>query len=200
LPTRPDLRLQLLALAERDLTTRERLAKDGSLFEGYHPEMQALHEENAAALDALVGRHGWPTTELVGADGAEAAWLIVQHAISLPEFCRRGLALLRAAAENGALPKWQPAYLEDRIRSLEGRPQLYGTSFDWDDEGLMSPLPIEDAANVDERRAAVGLGPVDEAVARHRRDSASEPRPRDLARRRAGMEAWASKVGWRRSV
>ncbi len=184
-------------MVERDLAVRTRLASDGSLFGGYHPEMQAVHEENAAKLAELVDSHGWPTIELVGEDGVEAAWLIAQHAISLPGFCRRCLAELERAAEAGGVPKWQPAYLEDRIRWLEGRPQLYGISFDWDEQGLMSPTPIEDPEGVDERRAAVGLDPVAKATARHRAGSADEPKRADLAERRAEMDAWARKTGWR---
>ncbi len=184
-------------MARRDLAERARLASDGSLFGGYHPEMQAVHEENAAKLADLVDSHGWPTIDRVGEDGAEAAWLIAQHAISLPGFCRRCLAELKRAAEAGGVPQWQPAYLEDRIRWLEGRPQLYGTSFDWDERGLMSPTPIEDPEGVDARRAAVGLDPIGEAAARHRADSADEPKPADSAERRAKMDAWARKTGWR---
>jgi hypothetical protein len=192
-----DLRRRLLAMAELDLAVRERLASDGSLFDGYHPEMQAVHEENAAELTELIDSHGWPTIEQVGEDGAEAAWLVAQHAISLPAFCRRCLAELKRAAEAGGVPRWQPAYLQDRMRWLEGRPQLYGTSFDWDEQGLMSPAPIEDPDEVDERRAVVGLGPLAEATGRHRAGSADEPKPRDFAERRAEMDAWARKTGWR---
>lgn len=191
------LRRQLLAMAARDLETRERLAADGSLFNGYHPEMQAVHEANAAALARLIDRHGWPTHALVGEDGAEAAWLVAQHAISRPDFCRRCLVELRAAAAAGAVPAWQPAYLEDRIHVFEGRPQRYGISFDWDEQGRMSPHAIEEPESVDQRRAAVGLGPLSAAIERHRRDSASQPRPADLARRRQEMDAWAREVGWR---
>lgn len=184
-------------MAARDLETRERLAADGSLFDGYHPEMQAVHEANAAALAGIVERHGWPTELLAGKDGAEAAWLIAQHAISLPDFCRRCLGELKAAAEAGAVPRWQPAYLEDRIRLFEGRPQLHGTNFDWDEQGLMSPNPIDEPEGVDERRAAIGLGSMAEATERHRRSSAAEYRPADLTKRRHEMDAWARKVGWR---
>lgn len=191
------LRRQFIAMAERDLTVRERLARNGSLFDGYHPQMQAVHEENAVALGVLIDRHGWPTVDLVGEDGADAAWLIAQHAISLPDFCRHALVELTRAAEAGGIPSWQPAYLEDRIRSLEGRPQLYGTSFDWDDQGLMSPTPIEDPERVDERRTAVGLGPLAEAIARHRAESADERKPANLADRKGEMDVWARKTGWR---
>ena len=192
------LRNRLLALIGEDDRVRSRLAADGSLFEGYHREMQAVHEANASALKAILAEHGWPTEALAGADGAEAAWRIVQHAIGLPDFQRTCLARIEAAAAAGEIPAWQPAYLGDRIRTFEGRPQLYGTQFDWDEQGLMSPLPIEEPENVDRRRAAIGLPPLAEATAHQRRGSAAEQRPQDLAARRREMEEWAVKTGWRR--
>lgn len=188
-----ELRDGLLALAAKDERVRARLAADGSLFQGYHPEMEAVHLANAAALETILAEHGWPSEALAGADGAEAAWRIVQHAIGLPDFQRRCLALQREAAGRCEIPAWQPAWLDDRIRSFEGRPQLYGTQFDWDEDGLMSPLPIEEPEKVDERRSALGLPPLAEAIARHRRESGTEP-PRQDRRERA---LWLVKTGWR---
>lgn len=190
------LKQSLIGMARRDLETRQRLADDMSLFGGYHPDMQAVHEENAAILDGIVQECGWPTSDLVGDDGAEAAWLIVQHAIGLPEFQRRCLELLKEAATAGSIPSWQPAYLLDRILTFEGKPQVYGTSFDWDEEGLMSPRPISDPAAVDERRAAVGLPPLAEAIDRHRAKAESEPKPTNYTERQQSMKAWAKSVGW----
>jgi hypothetical protein len=191
------LQQRLVELARRDSETRDRLVTDGSLFGGYHPEMQAVHEANAAELREIIRRHGWPTERTVGADGAEAAWLIAQHAIGLPEFQLFCLAQLERAADQGRVPKWQSAYLTDRIRTMEGRPQIYGTQFDWDDSGEMRPLPFEEPDGVDVRRAAVGLPPLAEAEARQRRAAAAEPKPTDPAQRRRRMDAWARQVGWR---
>lgn len=36
------------------------------------------------------------------------------------------------------------AMLEGRIRCNEGKRQRYGTQFDWDKDGLLSPHPIDD--------------------------------------------------------
>ena len=191
------LRQLLVSLAQRDLETRQRLAADLSLFDGYHPEMQAVHEENAAILDRVIQEHRWPTASMAGDDGAEAAWLIVQHAIGLPEFQRRCLILFNEAAAAGSVPAWQPAFLLDRILSFEGKPQIYGTSFDWDEEGLMSPRPISDPASVDDRRAAVGLPPLAEAIAQHRIRSEQEPKPISYPERQRSFHAWAKSVGWR---
>lgn len=190
------LEQRLIGMARRDLETRQRLADDLTLFGGYHPDMQAVHEENAAILDGIIQEHGWPTSDLVGDDCAEAAWLIVQHAIGLPEFQRRCLELLKDAATSGSSPAWQPAYLLDRILTFEGKPQVYGTSFDWDEEGLMSPRPIADPISVDERRAAVGLPPLAEAVARHRAQAENAPKPGSYAERQQSMKTWAKSVGW----
>ena len=50
----------------------------------------------------------------------------------------------------------------------EGREQLYGTQMTAEAGEDPAPWPIEDAAHVDERRAGVGLGSLDEYVARFR--------------------------------
>ena len=191
------LRKLLISLSARDFEMRQRLAADESLFDGYHPEMQALHEENAAVLDGIIQKRGWPTSALVGEDGAESAWLIVQHAIGLPSFQRRCLQLLQEAAAAGSIPPWQPAFLMDRILIYEGKSQIYGTGFDWDEDGMMSPRAIADPASVDERRAAVGLPPLAEAIARHRAQAEKEPKPPSYSERQLSMEKWAKSVGWR---
>src|SRR5262245_25282419 len=157
----PELRAELLAMAEEDQRVRAELAADGSLFDGYHPRMAEVHRQNAARLSALLDQHGWPGAAVVGEDGSAAAWLVLQHAIGDPPVMCRGLELL-ARLEPGTVDPVQLAMLEDRIRAFEGRPQRYGTQYDWDDRGQLSPLPIEDPGSVDDRRRAIGLGPLEE--------------------------------------
>ncbi|MGD9210649.1 MAG: hypothetical protein PVI90_07725 [Desulfobacteraceae bacterium] len=48
------------------------------------------------------------------------------------------------------------AYLTDRVLLAVGNKQRYGTQYRIVD-GKPKPLPIEDEANVDQRRARVGL-------------------------------------------
>ena len=195
----PTLRDELLAMAAADRRLREALAADGSLFAGYHPEMAALHRRNAGRLAVILDAHGWPGVGLVGAEAEEAAWLVAQHAIGDPALMRRALTLLEAAAVAGDAPVAQPAFLTDRIRTLEGRPQLYGTQFDWDAAGELSPLPLDDPPGVDERRRRVGLEPLGVRTAtlrgRARRDG--ERPPADRAGRQREMDDWAMAVGWR---
>ena len=194
-----DIRHQLLAMAEEDLRVRTELASQGSLFDGYHPRMRAVHDANATRLWTILRQFGWPGAPRVGPDGAKAAWLIVQHAIAQPAFQREALEALRQAGARGEVPAIQPAMLEDRVRTLEGRPQRYGTQFDWDGSGALTPLPIEDPEGLDERRRAVGLEPMEEAM-RVRREAAAaegERPPSDWSARRLHMDEWLREVGWR---
>jgi hypothetical protein len=161
--------------------------------------MAEVHRQNAKRLDEIVSQYGWPDEAVVGKDGAEAAWRIVQHAIDQPDFQRRMFARLLEAAAEGRIERWQPALLEDRMRALEGRPQKYGTQFDWDENGQLSPYPeIEDPSIVNELRASVGLPPLEQAIAGHREavKGSGEPIPQDVKKRRAEMEEWARSVGW----
>jgi hypothetical protein len=189
---------RLIAMLALDTSVRTRLAASGALRDGYHPEMQAVHEANASQLDGLL-QGVWPSRGDVGEDGQEAAWIIVQHAIGRPEFQRRYLAILRAAADAGRANRQHAAMLEDRISILEGRRQRFGTQFDWDEAGQMSPAPIDDPDAVDTRRAPMGLEPLADAIARHRAHALNENArpPADHARRTIEFEAWARTIGWR---
>jgi hypothetical protein len=142
----------------------------------------------------------WFGKSIVGEDGAEAAWIIVQHAISLPELSRRMLPILRREAEKDEVPLWQTAFLDDRIRSFEGKPQLYGSQFDWNERDAMSPNEIFEPENIDERRAAIGLAvPYSEYIKEHNEAvrKAGEPVPQDLEKREREFLEWARRVGWR---
>jgi hypothetical protein len=193
------LREELLEMKRRDLDVRAALLQAGELFDTYHPRMEAVHRAHAERFAAILDEHGWPRRSLVGDDGAEAAWLVVQHAIGAPALQRRAHNLLAGAVAAGEAEPWTLAYLDDRIRTFEGRPQRYGTQFDWDDEGKLSPLPIEDPDSVDDRRAELGLEALDRRV-RELRDRAAregERPPTDRPARRRQFDTWLQEVGWR---
>jgi hypothetical protein len=194
-----ELARELAEMAEEDQRVRAELAWDVHLFRGYHPRIAEVHSRNAERLGEVIELHGWPGRTLVGDRGARAAWLILQHAIAFPQLMRSGLELMREAAARREASAAEVAVLEDRIRVLEGRPQMYGTQYDWDDHGEMSPLPIEDAGKVDERRLAIGLPRLGEGTRRVREGALAvgERPPADLGQRRQESETWARMVGWR---
>lgn len=196
----PDWPAQIIAATRRDMETRARLAQSGALFNGYHPEMEAIHLENAALLERVIeALGGWPVRSKYGDETAGAAFLIVQHAISRPDFQRRALALLLEAAAQNEINVLDTAYLSDRIAVFEGCSQLFGTQFDWDANGQLSPAPCADEALLDERRASIGLPPIAETIGAMRANAAEsgESCPADVAQRRADFDAWTRRVGWR---
>ena len=160
--------------------------------------MRKLHQRNAAWLQAILDAHGWPGIHLVGKDGAEAAWRIAQHAIALPHFQRRCLKLLQSAVARGDAEAQHAAYLDDRIAFNERRPQKYGTQFDWDERGQMSPVPVDDFKAVDRRRRALGMTPFAEHIAAMRESwkQSNEKPPSDWHARQREIDAWARQVGW----
>ena len=89
--------------------------------------MAAADADNLPWLRQVITDVGWPGKSLVGEDGAQAAWLLAQHADRDPAFQRRCLDLLTAAVERGEATAVQQAYLTDRVLLHEGKPQEYGT-------------------------------------------------------------------------
>ncbi len=187
------LKRELLALQARDLRVRSELAADGSLFEGYHPRMEDVHRANAEALRAIIGAHGWPDEALVGTEGAEAAWLVAQHAIAEPDFMRECRRLVDEASLAGRVPRWQFAYLDDRIRTFEGKPQRFGTQVDLTPDGPALNA-LDDPDQVDARRREAGLGSIDASLSRLR--DAPLPTRDEYAIRQAEGNLWRKNVGW----
>lgn len=174
--SQPQLRVELLDLFRRDQRIRKELislvnkypAKPGETYsEQAMPkalEARAMDAESADFLEQTIEQSGWPTFDQVGKDGAEAAWLIAQHADARPVLQARALELMTAAAAKGQADPAKLAYLTDRVRVASGQKQRYGTQFTSDSEGVERPYPVEDGEPLDLRRAKVGLPPMTHAA------------------------------------
>ena len=190
-----ELRFQLLGMKAEDLRVRQELLDSGELGGAYVPRMEAIHVRNAARLRALIAEHGWPSEDIVGKDGAEAAWMIAQHAVGEPEFQRHVLKMLQDCAADGCIPAWHAAYLEDRIAMHEGRPQRYGSQ--WMDDprdGRLRPWTLADPEHVNELRASVGL-PALHPIPELGPELSAEHRQRIKATARWWRE-WLASKGW----
>ena len=132
-------------------------------------EWQRVDDDNTRWLDDLLTARGWPGRTLVGEDGAQAAFLLAQHADHAPDLQRAFLDSLRDAVTTGEASLAHLAYLEDRVRVHAGQPQLYGTQFTVT-SGNFGPYPIDDPLRLDERRAAAGLEPFADYEARMNAD------------------------------
>ncbi len=190
-----ELRCELIAMRAEDMRVRAELAEANELGGAYVPRMEAVHVRNAARLGELIDQHGWPAEDIAGKDGAEAAWLIAQHAIGRPEFQRRALRLMHDCAIESRIPAWHAAYLEDRIAMYEGRPQRFGTQ--WIDDprdGRARPWRIADAGRIAELRAGVGL-PGLHPIPEPGPDLPAD-RQEEIRENHRWWQAWLASKGW----
>ena len=193
-----DIAERIIGLKKADLELREKLVQNGQLGKGYNEAMEQLHNSNANVLNEIIDTIGYPTIDKVGKEAHEAAWLVIQHAIGQPGFMKKCAKLLsNAAGENKAALR-NLAYLTDRIAVFEGEPQLYGTQFDWDENGTLNPNPFDDLTKVNQRRKSIGLNTLEEQTAIIRRQAKNENHlpPADLEKRRQEFEKWRKRVGW----
>jgi hypothetical protein len=178
----PELRKELLEMEKVDQAARgewlQMLARHGisvapgkriedpkamKVFQEETEKLAKVDHRNRARLVRIIERHGWPGATLVGKDGAQAAWLIVQHADHDRDFQRSCLGLMEKARA-GEVEGKHIAYLTDRILVGEGKPQKFGTQL----RGDFKPHPIENEATVDARRKALGMPSMAEYVKRAR--------------------------------
>jgi len=185
----PELRAELMRLVKDDQKIRgefnkfrrehglfgidnkslnEKLDKDSALKKGFQDlalQMQQFDDGRLVRMKEIIAKYGWPGRSLVGTEAATAAYLIVSHAV-------RDVAFKRSALE--AMKKLPPCEVEntqlgsltDRVLLAEGKKQLYGTMIFVKPDGTFAPNPIEDEANVDKRRAELGLQPLAEYIRR----------------------------------
>jgi hypothetical protein len=189
---------EVIRLMQRDIDTREKLIKGGILQETYNSAMRKVHNENASRLEEIFNTIGIPTVEKVGIEAYKACWFIVQHSIEHPEFMKRYKAALKDIAKQSKIYQVDLAYLSDRINFFEGRPQKYGTQFDWDDNYEMSPYEFDSLEKVNVRRKSLGLNTLQQQIIimrKHILVTKQQP-PKNIARKKAEFIDWKKDVGW----
>jgi len=147
------LRLELLKRVQTDRAIRWELIAKG-ISDEISARMRAIDEDNTTRMKAIVQQYGWPGPELVGKDGSQAAFTLVQHADLA--FQKEMLPLVKRAYGAGGLSGNNFALLQDRVLVRDGKPQIYGTQLNYTGPEVI-PYPIEDEQNVDRRRAELGM-------------------------------------------
>jgi len=162
---KPALRAKLLQRVKADQAIRNEMIQKGA----DHPDqsilarMEVIDSANTKLMKGIIRQYGWPSQKLVGHDGTEAAFLLVQHGDLVLQ--KEAMPSVKKAYEAGELSGQDYALLLDRVLVTEGKPQVYGTQAKrFDQWNGREPVfePIEDEANVDKRRAEVGLFPMSE--------------------------------------
>jgi hypothetical protein len=188
----------IIGLQNSDLELREKLIQNKTLGVGYNKEMEKLHIQNADILNGIIETIGYPSINKVGLEASNAAWLVIQHAISKPAFMKKCVVLLKNLTKKDKTYSKNFAYLSDRIAVLQNKPQLYGTQFDWDEKGELSPNIFDDLKKVNERRKSIGFNTLEEQteIMRNQAKTDNQLPPKDFEKRKQKIEDWKKSVGW----
>jgi uncharacterized protein DUF6624 len=112
---------------------------------------------NQQILKALIPATGWFKVSTDGERATLAAFLIVQHAGNDPQLMRDTLPRLKTAVDAGEASAQWYVLLFDRVAvEFDHKPQRYGTQLNCV-QGKWQLEKVDDPANLDARRKAVGL-------------------------------------------
>lgn len=171
-PSMPALAKELETIGELDQKYRQMLDSVQGNFGWNSKEMDQLRNimirtdsANTARVCEILDAKGWLGSKEVGANGNSALFLVIQHAdMNIQE---KYLPMMREAVKNGMARGADLALLEDRVLMRNGKKQIYGSQLRTDPEtGVTYFFPIEDVDHVNERRAAVGLEPLEDYARR----------------------------------
>ena len=188
-------------MRDLDLQVRQSLLESGELSKGYNKQMEAVHLKNANRLNEIIQEIGYPNEKKVGKSASEAAWLIIQHAISLPGFMKGCLKLAEVESQNGNISPINVAFLKDRISTFENRPQSFGTQFEFDEKGNLQPYKLDESIEtVNERRQALGLNSIEERLDELKRENdkyaPAKKTITEIKREKLEFENWKLSTGW----
>lgn len=155
----PQLQMELLEMSENDQAVRMELIHtvDAKARAELIQKATEIDDFHSIRLKEIIALYGWPGYSRVGPEGSQAFWLLVQHTPDLL-FQSQCLEFLEDAVLNHEASPIHLAYLKDRVYVRAGKNQIYGTQVKED----LTFHPIEDEEHVDERRAAIGLPPLEE--------------------------------------
>lgn len=130
---------------------------------------EQLVQEHTARLKDIVDEYGWPGKRLVGFDGAHAAFELLQQTGD-KAFRARALALMQKLPR-GQVDADDFAITTDRVAIEQDRAQVYGTQIacNFDDGTIEIVGGVADNAALNQRRAEIGLPPLDADLADARR-------------------------------
>ena len=147
-PSHPELRAQISELLKEDQAVRER---DGFDLR----KMEQADRRTAGPLKAIFDRYGVPTYDMVGVQAAKDFVVMAQH--QPREFRLAVLPKLKANVDAGQADPGTYAMVYDRTQRDQGKNQLYGQQLECATGKALDVAPIDDATNVNVRRAELGL-------------------------------------------
>ena len=166
---------------------QENYGRDSEEYRAHWELIQKQDSVNLIKVEKILDEHGWLGWNQIGRKANAALFLVIQHADI--ETQEKYLPMLRKAVKKGDAPPADLALLEDRVALRQGKKQIYGSQIGMDQKtGEYYLSPLQDPDNVDERRAEVGLGPIQEYISHWDLTWDAEDYKKKLAEMEAGED------------
>lgn len=128
----------------------------------WEAKKDSIYRTHKIRLEEILNKYGYPGFDLIGEQGEGDYWVMAQHSDFDPVFQERVLKLLKIEVDRKNANSRNFGLLTDRVRLNTNRKQVYGTQTTYVKEtGQAIPLPLEDSLSVNERRASIGLEPIE---------------------------------------
>ena len=125
-----------------------------------YSQLVMVETANVVLLGDVIAERGWPRISDVGSYAATKAWQIAYNTSDLA-FQVEALRAMEPLLEAGEVEKRDYAMLFDRVNFFTTGRQRYGT-LQRCEGGRLLPEPVEDEAELDRLREAMGLVPMAE--------------------------------------
>ncbi|NJW51955.1 DUF6624 domain-containing protein [Salinimicrobium oceani] len=142
---------------------QEKYGRDSEEVKEHWELINKQDSVNLIKVEQVLTKYGWLGADLIGRNANSAFFLVIQHADL--ETQEKYLPMLREAVQKGAASPPDLALLEDRVALRQGKEQIYGSQIGRNQEtGEYYVSPLMDPENVNQRRAEVGLGPIEDYI------------------------------------
>lgn len=138
----------------------EQYGRNSNEMKAHWDKIRYADSVNLIKVKEILDARGWLGSNVVGGKGNTTLFLVIQH--SDQETQEKYLPMMREAVKNGNARGSSLALLEDRVALGKGEKQVYGSQIGRDeDTGEYYVLPMIEPEKVNERRASVGLSPIE---------------------------------------
>ena len=118
---------------------------------------------NLVKITKILDERGWLGAKVIGDQGNSTLFLVIQHADLETQV--KYLPMMREAVSQGNASASSLALFEDRVALRQGKRQIYGSQIGRDQAtGEYYVSPLVEPEKVNERRAEVGLGSIEDYV------------------------------------
>jgi hypothetical protein len=122
--------------------------------------MERIDSANTRTVADFLDEHAWQGPKVIDFSGSRALFLVLVHARL--EVQSKYLAMVKEAGRKQWIPPMDVALFEDKLSVARDGTQIYGSQLGRDENGQMFLYPIIDEPNVNKRRMALGLEPIED--------------------------------------